>query len=63
MVWLGLLLRPLVVMIGGLGCTPRTLADDLFLHSSGAGHFARLKRAGSATHRYLRDAGSRVSPT
>ena len=59
--YLGLLLRPLLVKLRGAQVIPRLLADDLEVLAIGARHAQRRRRAQDLVDRHLLAMGSRVS--
>eukprot|EP00969_Alexandrium_andersonii_P373830 15484901-Alexandrium_andersonii.AAC.1 len=61
MALLSIVVRPLLLMIKACGAIPRSLADDIFAHSKGPGHWRRVRAANNMTHVYLSDAASQIS--
>ena len=62
MMFLALVLRPWTLTMQSLGATPRILADDLMLLTSGNNHVSKMQRAINATHELLQDMGAQIAP-
>ena len=56
------MLRPWVLMSKKAELTPRVLADDIMLLSTGANHQEKIVRGFEQTITYFADMGARISP-
>ena len=62
MMFLALVLRPWTMAMESIGATPRILADDLMLLTSGSDHVSKMHQAINKTHELLQDMGAKVAP-
>ena len=62
MMFLALILRPWTHSMQSVGVTPRILADDLMILTSGLNHTSKMHQAINKTHEILQDMGAKVAP-
>ena len=63
MMIVAIILRPWILQMRQLSMTPRILADDLQIISTGTRHLEHFQYAFTKTHEHLEDMGAKVAPS
>ena len=63
MMIVALLMRPWMLQMKAAAATPRILADDLQIFTTGPRHLENLTYAFDLTHKHMEDMGARIAPT